>query len=94
MFRKRSEKYELDQEKLKGLFKMFTRVPMESKNYNSCPTGMNLYQYGQDIPLTVVIQLGENPGSNKKVNFNFTFLVLSLLIVNLFFVMKMVGEAL
>ena len=58
---------------------------MESKIYNSCPTGMNLYQYGQVIPLPVMIQLGENPGSNKKVNFNFTFLVLSSLIVNLLF---------
>ena len=34
------------------------------------------------MSLEVVIQIGGNPGSNKKVTFNFTFLVLSSLIVN------------
>ena len=34
------------------------------------------------MSLQVVIQIGGNPGSNKKVTFNFTFLVLSSHTVN------------
>ena len=34
------------------------------------------------MSLPNVIQFGGNPGGNKKVTFNFTFLVLSSLIVN------------
>ena len=61
---------------------MFTRVPIESNFYNTCPTNMKMNQSGQDMSLPVVIQFGGNPGCNKKVSFNFTFLVLSSLIVN------------
>ena len=43
---------------------------------------MQLNQSGQDMSLTVVIQFGGNSGSNKKVTFKFTFLVLLSLIVN------------
>ena len=34
------------------------------------------------MSLSIVIQFGGNPGCNKKGTFNFTFLVLSALIVN------------
>ena len=37
---------------------------------------------GQDVSLPVVIQFGRNAGSNKKVTFKFTFLVVSSIIVN------------
>ena len=60
----------------------FTRVPIESNFYNTCPTDMKLNQSGQDMSLLVVIQFGGNTGCNKKVTFNFTFLVPSSLIVN------------
>ena len=60
----------------------FTRVPIESNLYNTCPTDMKFNQSGQDISLPVVIQFGGNQGCNKKVTFNFTFLVLSSLILN------------
>ena len=60
----------------------FTRVPIESNFYNTCPTDMKSNQSGQDMSLPVVIQFGGNPASNKKITFNFTFLVLSSLIVN------------
>ena len=43
---------------------------------------MKLNQSRQDMSLPVVIHFGGNPGCNKKVTFNFTFLVLSSLIVN------------
>ena len=43
---------------------------------------MKLNQSGQDMSLPVVIQFGRNPGSNKKVTFKFTFLVILSLIVN------------
>ena len=43
---------------------------------------MKLNQSGQDMSLPVVIQFQGNPGSNKKVTFKFTFLVLLSLIVN------------
>ena len=59
-----------------------TRVPIESNFYNTCPTDMKLNQSGQDMSLPVVIRFGGNPGCNKNVTFNFTFLVLSSLIVN------------
>ena len=60
----------------------FTRVPIESNFYNTCPTDMKLNQSGQDMSLPVVIQFGGNSDCNKKVTFNFTFLVLLSLIVN------------
>ena len=60
----------------------FTRVPIESNFYNTCPTDMKLNQNGQDMSLPVVIQFGGIPGCNKKVTFNFTFLGLLSLIVN------------
>ena len=60
----------------------FTRVPIESNFYNTCPTDMKLNQSGQDMSFPVVIQFGGNPGCKKKVTFNFTFLVLLSLIVN------------
>ena len=43
---------------------------------------MKLNQSGQNMSIPVVIQFGGNPGSNKKVTFNFTFLVLLSLTVN------------
>ena len=43
---------------------------------------MKLKQRRQDMSLPIVIQLGGYPGSNKKFTFNFTFLVLLSLIVN------------
>ena len=43
---------------------------------------MKLNQSGQDMFLRHGIQIQGNPGINKKVTFNFTFLVLSPLIVN------------
>ena len=46
---------------------------------------MKLNQSGQDMSLPIVTQFGGNPGSNKKVTFNFTFLVLLSLIVNVLF---------
>ena len=46
---------------------------------------MKLNQSGEDMSLPVVIQFGENPGSNKKVTLNFTVLVLLSLIVNVLF---------
>ena len=90
--RRTSEKYELIQDKL-GAFsrscsevsvwcQTSTRVPIESNFYNNCPTDMKLNQSGQDMSLPIVIQFGGNPGCNKKVPFNFTFLGLSSLIVN------------
>ena len=54
----------------------FTRVPIESNFYNTCPRDMKLNQSGQDMSLPTEIQLRGNSGSNKKVTFNFTFLVL------------------
>ena len=49
---------------------------------------MKLNQSGQDTSLPVVIQLGGNQGSNKKGTFNFAFLVLLSLIVNVPFCHK------
>ena len=43
---------------------------------------MKLNQSGQDMSLPVVIQFGGNPGCNIKVTFNFTFLVVLSLIIN------------
>ena len=43
---------------------------------------MKLNQSGQDMSLPVLIQFRGNTGSNKKVSFKFTSLVLSSLIVN------------
>ena len=63
----------------------FTRVPIESNFYNTCPRDMKLNQSGQDMSLPIVIQLGGMPDSNKKVTFNFTFLILSSLIINVLF---------
>ena len=60
----------------------FTRVPIESNFYNTCPKDMKLNQSGQDISLPVVIQFGGNPDCNKKVTLNFNFLVLLSLIAN------------
>ena len=57
------------------------RVPIESICYNNCPLDMKLNQSGRDTYLPVVIQFGGNQGSNKKVTFKFTFLVLLALIV-------------
>ena len=62
-----------------------TRVPIESNFNNTCPTDMKLNQSEQDISLRVVIHIGGNPGCNKKVTFNFMFLLLSSLIVNFLF---------
>ena len=70
---------------------MSTRVPIESNFYNTCPTDMKLNQSGQDMSLPVVIQFGGNPGCNKKFTFNFTFLVLLSLIVNVPFCHEDVG---
>ena len=44
--------------------------------------GMKLNHSGQVMSLPVVILFGRSSGSNKKVNFKLTFLVLSSLIVN------------
>ena len=55
---------------------------MESNFYKNCPTDIKLKQIGQDMSLPVLIQFEGNPGFNKKVTFNFTFLVLLSLIVN------------
>ena len=60
----------------------FIRVPIESNFYNTCPTDMKFNQRGPVMSLPVVIQFGENPGCNKKITFNYTFLVVSSLIVN------------
>ena len=49
---------------------------------------MKLNQSGQDMSLPVVIQFGGNPGCNKKFTFNFTFLVLLSLIINVPFCME------
>ena len=46
---------------------------------------MKLNQSEQDMSIFVVIQFGEKPDCNQKVIFNFTFLVLVSLIVNVFF---------
>ena len=46
---------------------------------------MKLNQSGQDMSLPIVIQLGGNPGSKKKVTFKFISLVLSSLIENVIF---------
>ena len=79
--RRTSEKYELIQDKLEGLFKKlsevsvwcqtFTRVSIECNFYNNCPTDMKLNQSGQDRCLPVVIQFGGNPGCTKKSEANF-----------------------
>ena len=61
---------------------MFTRVAIESNFYNTCPRYMKLNQSGEDMSLPAVIQFGGNSGCNKKVIFNFTFLVLFSIIVN------------
>ena len=63
----------------------FTRVPIESNFYNTFPMDIKLNQSRQDMSLPTVIQFGGNQGSNKKFTFNFTFLVLSPLIVNILF---------
>ena len=57
-------------------YQTLTRVPTESNFYNTCPTDMKLNQGGQDMSLPVVIQFGGNPCFNKKITFNFTFLIL------------------
>ena len=44
---------------------------------------MKLNQSGQDMSLPIVIEVWRNPGSNKKVTFKLTSLVLSSLIVNI-----------
>ena len=59
-----------------------TRVPNESNFYNNCPTDMKLNQSWQNMSVPVVIQFGRYQGCNKKVSFNFIYLVLSSLIVN------------
>ena len=46
---------------------------------------MKLNQSGQDMFFPVLIIFEGKPGSNKKVTFNFTFLVLLSLIVNILF---------
>ena len=43
---------------------------------------MKLNQIGKDMSLPIVIQFGGNRGCKKKVTFNFTFLILLSLIVN------------
>ena len=53
-----------------------------SNFYNTCPMDIKFNQSGQDMSLPIVIQFGGNPGCSKKVTLNFTFLVLSSLIVN------------
>ena len=58
------------------------RVPIESNFYNTCPMDMKWNQSWQDMSLPVVIQFGRNPGSNLRVTFKFTFLVISSQIVN------------
>ena len=55
------------------------RVPIESNFYNTCPMYMKLNQSGQDMSLPVVTQFWWNPKGDKKVTFKFTFLVLSSL---------------
>ena len=84
-----SEKYELIQDKLEGLFRKlrvgcqtFNQIPTESNFYNTCPMDLKLNQSKQDKSLPVVIQFRGNPGYNKKFTFKFTFLVLSSVIVN------------
>ena len=57
---------------------------------NSCPMNMKLNQSGQDMSLPVVIKSGRNPGSNKKVTFKLPFWVISSLIGNVPFFIKMV----
>ena len=42
----------------------------------------NCMSVGHDMSHPVVIQFRGNPGCNKRVTFNFTFLVLLLIIVN------------
>ena len=49
------------------------------------PMDMKLNQSGQDMSLPIGIQFGRYSGSNKKVTFKFTSLVLSPLIVNVLF---------
>ena len=68
--RRTSKKYVLIQDKLGGLFKKFSEFLLKV----TCPTNMKLNQRGQDIYLPAVIQFGGNPGCNKKVSFNSTFL--------------------
>ena len=68
--RRTSKKYVLIQDKLGGLFKKFSEFLLKV----TCPTNMKLNQRGQDIYLPAVIQFGGNPGCNKKVTFNSTFL--------------------
>ena len=46
---------------------------------------MKLNQSGWDMSLPIVIQFGGKPGCNKKVTFNFIFLGLLSLIVNVHF---------
>ena len=43
---------------------------------------MKLNQSGQDMSLPVVIQFGRNLGTNKKVTFKLTFLLILSLMVN------------
>ena len=51
----------------------FTRVPIESNFYNTCPMDMKFNQSGQDMSLPVVIKFRGNPGSNKKLLSNSPF---------------------
>ena len=58
------------------------RVPIEITFYKNFPMDMKLNQSGRNMSLPVVIQFVGSPVSNKKVTFNFAFLLLLSLIVN------------
>ena len=102
--RRTSKKYELIQDKLEGFSRScsevsvwcqtFTKVPIQCNLYNTCPTNIKLNKSRQDMSLPIVIQFGGNPGCNKKVTFNFTFFVLSSLIVNVIFCHEVGGREL
>ena len=95
VFRKKSVKYQLIQDKLRAFSRSCsevsvwcqtsTRVPIESNFTNNCPTAMKLNQSRQHMSLPIVIQFGGNAGCNKKVTSNFTCLGLSSLIENVLF---------